>query len=131
MRLTLDEISFIGCQSVLIEPPLLSFISAGLFNLEGIKLLLRRGATVNDRDSHGNTCLHQCLRRPTCSLYNHNASDIRDCVMYLIQQGADVSAKNNHGESVSDIAHQIHESRTMFTHEFQVYGDDARVPVQV
>ena len=110
----LDEFGFEYCQNLLEKSPLLFVCESLRFNLEGVKLLLRRGASVHDRDKNGNTCLHECLKYTQDSIQHYSVSDTRNAIIYLIQQGADVFAKNNCGLSVSDIAYAIYDDDTIF-----------------
>ena len=114
----LDEFGFEYCQNALEESLLLFSCEDSYFNLEGVKLLLRRGASVHDRDELGNTCLHKCLRLINRSAVKGGVSNMRNAIIYLIQQGADVFAKNNCGLSVSDIAYTIYKD-TIFDNRFR------------
>ena len=118
MKLMLDEFGFEYCQNFLEKSPLFFLWRGHSINLEGIKLLLRRGASVHDRNELGNTCLHECLCFIDRSVLHDGVSNTRNAIIYLIQQGADVFAKNNCGLSVSDIAYTTY-GDTMFEMRFR------------
>ena len=110
MRILLDRVDFRSIQTISDgESPLLWLCTWSHFTVAKFTLLLRRGATVHERhDFNGTTCLHLCL-----CLYaiSKNDSDyignIRDGIVYLIQQGADVRADDDYGVSVSDVAYGV------------------------
>lgn len=100
----LDQIDF-ASSLVLLDGrnPFLLACEGGYFTVEKLALLLQRGASVHDRDRYGNTCLHLCqsLIGNRIKINRGKLSEIRDALIYLIQQGADIFAKNLGGESVS------------------------------
>lgn len=107
MKMIIDEIGLASCESILGQSPLLSVCGNGVScGLDGIKLLFQHGASVHDRDAFGNTCLHHWLGNSVRGLVINNASNLRNGLIYLIEQGADVFAKNASGESVSHYAHR-------------------------
>ena len=111
MRILLDRIDFKSIQSILDgESPLLLLCNFGYFNVAKFTLLLRRGATVYDRSTlEGKTCLHLCFVLLGITKDDRGyIGDIRDGLVYLIQQGADVRAKDKYGVSVSDEAYGVY-----------------------
>ncbi|OAG43241.1 hypothetical protein AYO21_02527 [Fonsecaea monophora] len=69
-----------------------------LFNL-----LLAKGADIIARDGQGRNCLRLALE----SLWEvENADDIRQCLILLIQRGADIHSVDEDGVSTSDYAYQ-------------------------
>lgn len=98
-----------------------------------VKFLLDRGADVTARDAYGNTGLHNVLRsaqwRSGGSISKHKASSatsvacrystaVKKSLVHLIQAGADVCARTNIGNSVSDIAYN-----TDFRNSPPYFGD--------
>lgn len=120
MKVLLDEVDFASCRMLLGESPLVTTTSCGArCGLEGIKLLLQRGASVHDRDRFGNTCLHLWLKDAEQGLATLSAGKSRDALIYVIQQGADVLAKNHLGVSVSDVAFNGIEDSEIFSDRFR------------
>lgn len=99
--------AFAGIQTVVEGmTPLLLYCTSFFWHIEGFELLLRRGASVRDRDPGGGTCLHCCLKLPASPFYSLRTRQMRDAIVYLIQQGADVFAEDSQGQSVSDFAYR-------------------------
>ncbi|KAI8719634.1 hypothetical protein NCS52_00744600 [Fusarium sp. LHS14.1] len=76
----------------------------GGYNWQSFHQILKSGASIEDRDELGRTCLHLCIeysRLPNCD------TDLREfeAIQYLVRKGADVRAVNKSGSSVSDIAY--------------------------
>ena len=65
--------------------------------LKKVHYLLSNGAAVNTRDLRRNTPLHEAIR--PSSIYHS-----LDILVFLIQNGADVNATNNHGQTAMHIA---------------------------
>jgi hypothetical protein len=68
---------------------------------ECMRLLLRNGASLLQRNRHGQTCLHTLLGRRQSTI-----PTVRGCLLFLVQNGADVRAVDNYGRSVSSIAYR-------------------------
>lgn len=115
MMIMLDKGSaFAGAQTVVRgTTPLLMYSACRSWQTEGFAPLVRHGASVRDRDTRGNTCLHNCFE----CIDKHDLDPLdemrqkRDAIVYLIQQGADVFAENSKGQSVSDIAYNPNYSK--------------------
>ena len=103
--------------------PFLSYCAADApnpwYTIETFSFLHGRGANLLSRDNQGNTCLHLCMDsiKSSFSLWIRRGGDrandameylqqVRHSLVYLIQHGAEVSAINNLGLSVSDVAYQ-------------------------
>ena len=118
MRILFDRIDFESIQlSLGGESPLLLLCDLSYFNVAKLTLLLRRGATVHDRSARcrGETCLHSCLAFSGILKGNsYFIGNIRDGLVYLIQQGADVRAKDDIGVSVSDVAYGVDTRKLTF-----------------
>lgn len=84
--------------------PLLSHCSAGRFNVEGLSLLVDRGAKISARDSLGRTCLHLCFGFPwsTDIGYTQRA---QAGLAYLLDHGANPFAIDDMDVSVSELAY--------------------------
>jgi hypothetical protein len=74
----------------------LSISSSNCF-LDGIKLLIQRGANINLQDGFGRTALHLACANAQCD--RHHA-----CIDYLLFNGADVSIHDLHGKTPLHIA---------------------------
>ncbi|KAK3342067.1 hypothetical protein B0T25DRAFT_511599 [Lasiosphaeria hispida] len=71
-------------------------------NIKTLSLFLDNGSSVQERDSHGATCLHILL----CGYIKPpSEEDWHDSLKFLIRKGADVCAKDNDGRSVSHVAY--------------------------
>ncbi|ERF71232.1 hypothetical protein EPUS_08150 [Endocarpon pusillum Z07020] len=66
-------------------------------------LLLRRGSNIHARDDEGKTCLHICIRLAECE----NVLEEQECLVLLVQNGADVNACDNNGHSISETAYTV------------------------
>lgn len=73
---------------------------------EKIALLLERGASVESRNSRGDTCLSLVIGYNKDDYYSKvmARNSLMDVLVLMISAKADVCAINFHGESVSDIA---------------------------
>ncbi|KAJ9614645.1 hypothetical protein H2200_002782 [Cladophialophora chaetospira] len=82
---------------------LLRFIHRYIYNPRALQFLLDLGADVHARTLGGNTCLHLCLRKACRYLSDLRYDDLLllPSLFMLIRAGADVSAVNWSGESVS------------------------------
>lgn len=69
-----------------------------------MEVLIRRGASLHARDSHGRTCLHFCMVHVG---YPYNHPGEYDAVRFLVQSGADVRAVDHEGLTASDMAYTI------------------------
>jgi ankyrin repeat protein len=80
-------------------------ISARLGNLEFVKVLVTNGASVINVDYFGNTILHHAA---TSIKVNESCKNFpkENIITFLIQNGANISIKNNINESVLDIANK-------------------------
>ncbi|KAH6989001.1 hypothetical protein BKA56DRAFT_652463 [Ilyonectria sp. MPI-CAGE-AT-0026] len=70
---------------------------------EGIKLFQALGADIHDRDAHGFTCLHFCFQRESIIFDLHEEFN---AVKFLVESGADPSARTNDDMSVGEFAYQ-------------------------
>ncbi|MBE3044004.1 ankyrin repeat domain-containing protein [Candidatus Bathyarchaeota archaeon] len=86
------------------ENPFLLICKGGRYSVEKFEIVLQRGASVHDRDSDGNTCLHLCVWLDD-QLDHSEVIGARDGQIYLIQRGADPFAENLYGDSVSQEAY--------------------------
>ena len=112
MKLLLDRVGFANAQAMMDgHNPFLCLCESGEPSVEGLTLLLQRGATVHDRNSKGSTCLHLCISQ--FRSYVKNRLAIRDSLIYLIRQGADIRAKDFQNRSVSDVAYQRGEGENL------------------
>lgn len=81
-----------------------------------VALLLSRGAAADTHDSEGNTWLHLFMQYrteeyPAGRIFQNKIDkecdgELLDILMLLITAGADVHARNDYGESPSDIAYR-------------------------
>lgn len=81
---------------------------------EGIKLFQALGVDIRDRDDRGFTCLHICLggSGPVRELHeDFNA------VKFLVDSGADPSAKTDYGMSVGEFAYPLRECNGSYVGE--------------
>lgn len=94
-----------------IRTALFGFCNSGRWTDEGFDLLLRRGASIDDRGFHGRTCLHLCFYSFWVNSWYGGPSDwvqrLRNGLVSLIQHGADVFATDYCGSSVSSLAYDI------------------------
>ncbi|MBR5160643.1 MAG: ankyrin repeat domain-containing protein, partial [Thermoguttaceae bacterium] len=67
--------------------------AAGLGNLNRVKLLVEKGADVNEKNDYGSTVLHYAAVSGKLKL-----------VQYLVKKGADVNAKDNENMTAFDLA---------------------------
>ncbi|KAM6537767.1 hypothetical protein FALCPG4_003672 [Fusarium falciforme] len=89
------------------QSPLLAACNNGAYgyNWECFHRLLKFGANIEDRDGHGRTCLHLCIR----NLSRPGRLPEFETIQYLVRQGADPRAVDKSGRSVSDIAYTMGE----------------------
>ncbi len=71
-------------------------------NFRILDLFLEKGASVQERTPDGSTCLHLCCWAIKVTPPEHGS---HDTLKSLIDQGADVYAKDNRGRSVSHVAY--------------------------
>ncbi|KAK5083108.1 hypothetical protein LTR05_006991 [Lithohypha guttulata] len=100
-----------------------------------VALLLSRGAAADTCNSNGNTCLHISMRYRTeeyalgrvfqNKIDKECDGELLDILMLLITAGANVHARNDFGESPSDIAHQWNHKRE-WTMALEECGYDSR-----
>jgi hypothetical protein len=88
----------------------LSVTTKTSFDVETISFLLDRGASVDQRDDAGQTCMHVIFQTTWTAWYDAISTskyvmNVRDALIFLIQRGADVYATDNNGRSVSDTAY--------------------------
>ncbi|KAK9415363.1 hypothetical protein SUNI508_10553 [Seiridium unicorne] len=69
---------------------------------DAVSFLLRRGASVHDRDVYGRTCLHVALGGARGA---RRLQEEFTCLTALLNAGADVRATNYSGRSVSEVAY--------------------------
>lgn len=110
--------------------PLLAYCSSDHFGVEGLSLLLDRGANIHARTPLGRTCLHLCvdpLNPWACiTLFGYfGLSDLdraRSALTYLVRRGADVFACDDGGASVTECAY----TRDRRSQVFAVFATSAR-----
>ncbi|KAK0616555.1 hypothetical protein B0T14DRAFT_249015 [Immersiella caudata] len=99
---------------------LLAYCKSGRYHVDGLSLLLSRGANLNARDSAGNSCLHSCF---SCAYGCYNlfnprdrsgARCIRSSLALLLRNGADIHAVNCYGDTVSHLAYDYHFNNTSY-----------------
>lgn len=78
------------------QTALLRLLRNGYPSFGTIALLLDRGASVNARDTNGNSCLHTVFQR------RHLSVQKWPIIMLFLNYGANVFAANNEGQSVLD-----------------------------
>jgi len=86
----------VNAQDNNLEGPL--HFAARAYNLEATKLLIDHGAEVDLKDRQGNTPLSNAV---------FESRGREPVIKYLLQSGADRSAKNNHGVSPEELANSI------------------------
>ena len=74
----------------------LSISSSNCF-LEGVKLLIEKGAYVNLQDIHGRSPLHFAVENKEAGVHHH-------CVEYLLEKGADINLQDTYGRTPLHIA---------------------------
>ncbi|KAK6082095.1 ankyrin repeat protein [Seiridium cupressi] len=84
-----------------------------------VSFLLRRGASVHDRDVFGRTCLHAALEGARGA---YRLQEEFTCLTALINAGADVRATDNKGCSVSEIAYTTRSCVNLDVDEDDMYG---------
>jgi hypothetical protein len=85
--------------------PLILYCSFARLNVEGLALLLDRGADIHARDWTGGTCLHACVHNTDIEMSKGGLENARSGLIYLIRRGADVFALEGRGISVSQKAY--------------------------
>ncbi|KAK8108967.1 hypothetical protein PG984_014768 [Apiospora sp. TS-2023a] len=88
-------------------------------DLEELKTLVSMGADITARDNMGRSCWHMCIY----NLHSPYSRREHDVVRYLISQGADPEAIDDHGFSVSDVAYETGLLRHDGTKESSYAGD--------
>lgn len=73
--------------------------------VDRIAFLLERGDSIYDRNDAGSTCLHVCLSVLTRNDLLPSQENWKEVLTYLVQNGADVQAKDARGQTASDIAY--------------------------
>ena len=73
-------------------------------NIRKFDFLLSKGCSIYDINDWGSTCLHVFFRS---IVPPPSAQSWRDTLIYLIQRGADVYARDFSGNSISDIAYSV------------------------
>lgn len=92
--------------------PLLTHCYGGRFNVEGLSLLIGRGANVSARDVIGRTCLHHCFYLGGWDTYGGEAQRALAGLVYLLSHGADPFAVDDNHMSVSEMAYLGTEDET-------------------
>jgi len=114
MKLLLDHSSTFVTMDMLDgqgRTPLLVHCRGLHYTVDSLSFLLSRRAAIYARDFDGNTCLHLCVRWMM-------RSDLRDLQRYqiahtyLIRCGADVSARDNEGRSVSEVTYRNNDRKS-------------------
>ncbi|KAM7196354.1 hypothetical protein V8F33_006263 [Rhypophila sp. PSN 637] len=114
MRIFLDNSAFVTIESIVNaarhQTPLLTFCSSQRRSVEGLSILLNRGANIHARDKSGRTCLALCVSNLTF-YYRRSRSaaeelaETRAVLRSLIRRGADVFALDDLELSVSEAAY--------------------------
>ncbi|KAL3459648.1 ankyrin repeat-containing domain protein [Aspergillus heterothallicus] len=76
------------------QPPLSIAVQGNW--LEGVDMLVQRGARLNATDQQGRTPLHWAVQQGSVEMVRH-----------LISHGANPHQEDNHGRSAKDVAHQL------------------------
>jgi len=107
MKLILDKCAgFLTPNTIIYQRGRTAFLAYCLYgniSVEGLSLLLSRGADVHSRTARGETCLHLVIN---ARLDVELPDDIRDALSSLVQAGTDVLAIDSEGRSVSEIAYK-------------------------
>ena len=90
------------------DTPLLVLCYSGNWSREAFEILFQRGSSVMELDSQGRTCLHLCLgcdfdlaEEPMYGAVHR----LKNGLIFLIGNGAEIDVKDYDRESVSDIAY--------------------------
>jgi len=89
-------------------------IAADKGDTEMIKLLIQRGAKVNERDDKGCTSLHYLVQYVPFAAEKGRAV-IHSCIEFLVKFGADVDQKDNEGKT--PIFYAIENGPSSYIHE--------------
>ncbi|KAK4209553.1 hypothetical protein QBC37DRAFT_430201 [Rhypophila decipiens] len=118
MRIFLDISAFLTIESIvdarLHHTPLLAFCFSGGWTVEGLSILLNRGANVHARNKFGETCLALCVSRLIVDTYSaaEKLAETRAVLRSLIRRGADVFALDDSELSVSEEAYYNNDEGT-------------------
>ncbi|KAH9057186.1 ankyrin repeat-containing domain protein [Lactarius vividus] len=100
-------------------------IAASKLNLESVRVLLDLGASVDMKDSQGQTPLHKVL------LSKHHRKDRVGIARLLIERGADVNARDENNEAPLHLASyflELKSVRILLDHSANVDAADNRDP---